>query len=134
MALVFDPIRKKRIVLTPEETVRQNLIKYLTTQKGYPQSLISVEAPLKYAGACKRSDLLVYNNAGQPLMLIECKAPEVALTNKVFEQIAIYNLAIKAPYLLITNGVQTFCMKANTSPPHFLKELPEYEEMKTLIQ
>ena len=130
-ASIFDAIRKKHVALTPEEAVRQNLIKYLTTEKGYPVSLISVEEQLKYAGACKRTDLIVYKNDGQPLMLIECKAPEVAITNKVFEQIAIYNLAIKAPYLLITNGIQTYCMI--TSSNDFLKEIPQYEEMKKNI-
>ena len=95
--------------------------------------LLSVEMPLKYARMNKRSDLLVNDSNGQPLMLIECKAPEVAITNKVFEQIAIYNLAIKAPYLLVTNGVQNYCMKAATdsSPITFLDEIPGYKELRS---
>jgi len=125
--LIFDRIRKKYIVLTPEEFVRQHLINYLVTEKGYPATLISVEAPLKYARMDKRSDLLINNNSGQPLMLVECKAPEVAITQKVFEQIAIYNLTIQAPYLMVTNGLQHYCLKAATSC--FLKEVPEYEEL-----
>ena len=127
---IFDPIRKKTVVMTPEEEVRQNLIRYLTSERGYPQMLISVEAPLKFAGAAKRTDVVVYNNKAQPLMLIECKAPDVAITNKVFEQIAVYNIPIKAPYLLVTNGIQSYCMRVDTKT--FLKDIPEYDEMKTV--
>jgi len=129
--LIFDRIRKKHVSLTPEEGVRQNIINYLTTEKGYPITLLSVETSLKYASMGKRSDLLVNDSNGQPLMLVECKAPEVAITNKVFEQIAVYNLAIKAPYLLITNGIQNYCMSAatDTSPPRFLTEVPEYKDL-----
>ena len=129
--LIFDKIRKKNVALTPEESVRQNLINYLITEKGYPISLISVETPLKCASMDKRTDLTVNDNNGRPLMLVECKAAEVAITNKVFEQIAVYNLSVKAPYLLVTNGIQTYCMRAATasSPPRFLKEVPEYKKL-----
>ena len=87
--------------------------------------------PLKYVRMDKRSDLLVRDSNGQPLMLVECKAPEVAITNKVFEQISIYNLVVQAPYLLVTNGIQSYCMiAANESyPVRFLKEIPEYKEL-----
>ena len=124
--VIFDPIRKKHIALTPEESVRQHIINYLVTEKGYPATLISVETPHKHGRLGKRSDLLVNDRNGRPLMLIECKAPEVAITQKVFEQIAIYNLTIQAPYLMITNGLQHYCMKAATecTPVSFLKEAP----------
>ena len=129
--LTFDRIRKKYVAHTPEENVRLKLINYLTTTKGYPQTLISVETPHKYSKMNKRSDMLVYDSNGRPLMLVECKAPEVAITDKVFEQIAIYNLAIKAPYLLITNGIQNYCMATatETSPLRFLTEIPEYHDL-----
>ena len=93
--------------------------------------LISVETPLKYARVDKRSDVLVNDRNGQPLMLAECKAPEIAITQKVFEQIAIYNLAIQAPCLLITNGMQHYCLSAATdsSPACFLNEVPVYEDL-----
>ena len=132
--LIFDRIRKKHVVLTPEETVRQHIIDYLVTEKGYPPSLISVETPLKYGRLDKRSDLLVNDRNGRPLMLVECKAPEVAITQKVFEQIAVYNHSIQAPYLMITNGLQHYCIKAATecSPVSFLKETPEYEELSII--
>ena len=129
--MIFDVIRKKYVALTPEEWVRQHLVNYLVTEKGYPATLISVETPLKYARLDKRSDLLVNDRNGQPLMLVECKAPEVAINQKVFEQIAIYNLTVKAPFLMVTNGLQHYCLSAATdsSPSHFLKEIPEYSEL-----
>jgi len=146
--LIFDPVRKKYVTLTPEEWVRQHIINYLVTEKKYPTSLISVEMPLKYAGLDKRSDLLVCDCNGQPLMLVECKAPEVTITEKVFEQTAIYNLAIKTsnslslgedwkgvPYIMVTNGIQHYCLIAATkdSPARFLNEIPEYKELKNQI-
>jgi hypothetical protein len=131
--LIFDGIRKKYVALTPEEWVRQHLIHYLIMQKKYPATLISIEMPLKYAGLDKRSDVLVHDRNGQPLMLAECKAPEVIITQKVIEQIAVYNLAIQAPYLMVTNGLQHYCLTAATccSPVRFLKEVPEYGELLT---
>ena len=129
--LIFDSVRKKYVALTPEEWVRQHIINYLVTEKKYPVSLISVEMPLKYAGLDKRCDLLVSDRNGQPLMIIECKAPEVTITEKVFEQIAIYNLAIKASFIMVTNGMQHYCLIAATegSPARFLNEIPEYGDL-----
>jgi hypothetical protein len=129
--LIFDRIRKKYVALTPEEWVRQHLINYLVSEKGYPATLISVEMPLKYVRMDKRSDVLVNDRNGQPLMLIECKAPEVALTQKVFEQIAVYNLIIQAPCLMLTNGLQHYCLAAATkrSPACFLNETPAYGDL-----
>jgi len=134
--LIFDNIRKKYVALTPEEWVRQHLIHYLITEKKYPAMLISVETPLKYARMDKRSDVLVNNRDGQPLMLAECKAPEVAITQKVFEQIAIYNLTIQAPCLMVTNGLQHYCLIAATdsSPACFLNEVPVYEDLLKMKQ
>ena len=130
--LIFDSIRKKYVALTSEEWVRQCLINYLVIEKGYPAALISVEMPLKYAHLNKRSDILVNNCNGQPLMLIECKAPEISISQKVFEQIAIYNLTIKAPYLMATNGLQHYCMAVATenTPVRFLDVIPEYGQLK----
>ena len=129
--LIFDHIRKKYVALTPEEWVRQHLIHYLIKDKGYSAMLISVEMPLKYARMDKRSDVLVNNRNGQPLMLVECKAPEVTITQKVFEQIAVYNLTIQAPCLMITNGLQHYCLAAATdsSPACFLDEVPDYDDL-----
>jgi len=129
--LIFDSIRKKYVVLTPEEWVRQHLIHYLITEKEYPAMLISVETPLMYARMNKRSDVLVNDRNGQPLMLVECKAPEVAITQKVFEQISIYNLTIQAPCLMVTNGLQHYCLSAATdsSSACFLDKVPVYGDL-----
>ena len=96
--------------------------------------LISVETPLKYARMDKRSDVLVHDRNGKPLMLAECKAPEIAVTQKVFEQIAIYNLTIQAPCLMVTNGLQHYCLlaPADGSSARFLNEVPVYEELQKL--
>jgi len=129
--LIFDSIRKKYVALTPEEWVRQHLIHYLITEKGFPATLISVETPLKYARVDKRSDVLAYDRTGQPLMLAECKAPEVAITQKVFEQIAVYNLTLQAPCLMVTNGLQHYCLSAanDSSSACFLNDVPIYEDL-----
>ena len=133
--LILDCIRKKYVTLTPEEWVRQHLIHYLITEKSYPATLISVETPLKYVCMNKRSDVLVYDRNAKPLMLAECKAQEVALTQKVVEQIAIYNRTIKAPCLMITNGLQHFCMTAvsDNSPAIFFDEIPEYGDLLKMV-
>ena len=132
--LIFDCIRKKYVALTPEEWVRQHLIHYILEQKNYPSTLISVETPLKYARVDKRSDVLVSDRNGNPLMLAECKAPDVVITQKVFEQIAIYNLAIQAPCLMVTNGLQHYCMTAasDSEPASFLNEIPAYGDLLKL--
>jgi len=129
--VIFDSIRKKYVALTPEEWVRQHLIHYIISEKSYPAALISVETPMKYASMDKRSDVLVHDRNGHPLMLAECKAPEIAITQKVFEQIAIYNHTIQAPCLMVTNGLQHYCLNASTdnSPARFLSEIPVYEEL-----
>ena len=129
--LIFDGVRRKYVALTPEEWVRQHLIHYLIAEKGYPATLISVETPLKYARMDKRSDVMVSDRNGNPLMLAECKAPEVAVTQKALQQIAVYNAVIHAPCLLVTNGVQHYCLAAadGSSPARFLNEIPQYEDL-----
>lgn len=129
--LIFDSIRKKYIALTPEEWVRQHLINYLITEKHCPASLISIETPLKCVQMNKRSDVTVHHRNGQPLLLVECKAPEIALTQKVFEQISVYHMAIQAVCLMVTNGLQHYCMTtlSETISLHFLDHIPDYQEL-----
>lgn len=102
---VFDELRKKWLVCTPEEWVRQNLVKYLINELNYPASLIALEKGLSIAGREYRFDALVYNREFKPLLIIECKAPEIKLQQKVFDQIWEYNHKINAPYFLVTNGL-----------------------------
>lgn len=114
---LWDPVRKKWIIAGPEEVVRQNLLAYLVNKIGYPMSLLQVEKAFTWNKMTKRFDALFYKDT-EPILLIECKAPEVKLNQDVFLQIATYNLHFKVPYLLIHNGVDTFFFKvqADKSP------------------
>jgi type I site-specific restriction endonuclease len=128
---VFDSVRKKFVALTQEEWVRQHFIHYLTDHRNVPRSLITVEASLHYHRLKKRSDIVVYGKDGSPCLIVECKAPEVAVTQAVFDQVAMYNMALKVPYLVVTNGMVHFACHIDHDKGKivFLKEIPEYEEM-----
>ncbi len=105
---IFDSFRKKWLVLTPEEWVRQNFLQYLVQVMKYPLSLIAVEKEFRFGEMNRRFDILVYNSAHQPWMMVECKAPEIALDQSVLEQVLRYNISIPVPYLVITNGAIGF--------------------------
>ncbi len=124
--LIWDPIRKKWLVLQPEEMVRQLLLCYLMQGKGYPASRIRMEMGLKLNALDKRCDLLVYDQDIKPWLLAECKAPHVHVSLDVFEQIARYNLVLQVPYLLVTNGLETHCclIDYQTRTYNFLEDLP----------
>lgn len=126
---IFDEIRKKFIILTPEEWVRQNVIQYLLHEKKYPKSYINVEKLIKINDVTKRYDIVVFQPDGSIFLLIECKAPEVKISQETFNQIARYNLTLKANYLMVTNGLNHyFCsMDFENEKYIFLKELPEFE-------
>lgn len=111
---IFDIIRKKYIVLTPEEWVRQHIVHLLIYQLGFSKSLIKVEGGLSYHGMAKRSDIVVFDQQAKPYFLIECKAPEVKLDKKTISQASIYNKSLKAPFLAISNGLKTFCFDMGT--------------------
>lgn len=123
---VFDIVRKKYVVLTPEEWVRQHMIRYLIEEKKYPQALLAVERGLELNGLRKRFDLLAFNKNGQPQLLIECKSPDVELSRAVFEQIAVYNARYKVTLLLVTNGLQHIVVQYehDFSNYVFLNEIP----------
>ncbi|MET2984989.1 type I restriction enzyme HsdR N-terminal domain-containing protein [Aureibaculum conchae] len=125
---IFDIIRKKYMVLTPEEWVRQHVIHYLIHEKNYPKSIIAVEKQLTFNTLKKRFDVLVFNTKGLPELIVECKAPNVKITQDTFDQIARYNLKLNADYLMVTNGLQHyFCkMDAVNEGYIFLEELPNY--------
>lgn len=129
--LIFDPVRKKNVALTPEEWVRQHLIRYLFDVKGVPQSLLASERGLLVNGMQRRFDVLVFSRNGKPLIIAECKAPHVTVSEDTFYQAARYNLALKADYLLITNGLQHFIAKIDyqSAGLKFLEEIPDYEQM-----
>ena len=126
---IFDEIRKKFIILTPEEWVRQHVVQFLLQDKKYPKSYINVEKLIKINDLNKRYDVVVYQPNGELFLLIECKAPEVKITQQTFDQIARYNLVLNAKYLMVTNGLNHyFCqMDFENEKYVFLKELPEFE-------
>ena len=128
---IFDPIRKKSVKLTPEEWVRQNFVRYLTDKGGYPPGLIAIEAPAQWNNLRKRVDILIHNRAGTPVMIVECKAPEVKLDDTVFDQIICYNMGFRVPYIVVTNGLDHFACKADfeNNRYDFLVVIPLYEDL-----
>jgi hypothetical protein len=127
---IFDEIRKKFIILTPEEWVRQHVVQNLLQENNYPKSFINVEKLIKINDLTKRYDIIVYQPNGEIFLLVECKAPSVNITQNTFDQIARYNLVLKAKYLMVTNGLNHyFCqMDFEKEKYIFLKELPEFGE------
>lgn len=125
---IFDVIRKKFLLLTPEEWVRQHVVNFLIEEMNYPKSLINVEKLVKVNGINKRYDVVVFRNDGSIFLLVECKAPEVNITQQTFDQIAQYNLVLKAENLMVTNGLNHyFCqMDFENEKYIFLKELPRF--------
>lgn len=123
---IFDEIRKKFIVLTPEEWVRQHVVHHLMYDKAFPKSWINVEKLIKLNGLTKRYDVVVFNPNGSIYLLVECKAPHINITQQTFDQIARYNLALKAEYLMVTNGLEHyFCqMDYENEKYHFLQDVP----------
>ena len=125
---IFDEIRKKFIILTPEEWVRQNVVQYLLIEKKYPKSLINVEKTLKINGLTKRYDIVVFNNNGSINVLIECKSTDIKISQTVFDQIARYNMTLKANFLMVTNGLNHYICKIDfeNEKYSFLESLPNY--------
>ena len=129
--MVFDFLRKRFVALTPEEWVRQQFTHFLVEHKGSPAVFIGNEITLSVGRLSRRCDSVVFNKSAEPVMIIEYKAPTVKITQKVFEQICSYNIALHAPYLTVSNGLQSYCCRidkeANTY--EFLKDIPAYGEL-----
>ena len=125
---IFDGIRKKFVVLTPEEWVRQHFVNYLISEKNIPRSLIRIEGGLIYNELQKRSDIVVYDRAGQPWLIVECKSPTIAVSPAALAQATIYNSTLRAAYICITNGLVHLCANIHweerTSTQ--VKEIPFY--------
>lgn len=128
---IFDEVRKKHLVLTPEEWVRQHFIHYLILEKKFPRSLIQIEAGLNLNDRQKRTDIVIFNTAGQRIMVIECKAPAVKISQGVFDQAARYNSVHKAKWLVVTNGLKHCYAQIDHLSESFLffEELPEYIDL-----
>ena len=128
---IFDEIRKKYLMLTPEEWVRQSFLNYLINHKGYPRSLMENETIIKLNNMTRRCDTVVYNNRLEPLVIVEYKRPEVTIDQQVFDQIVRYNIVLRVDYLIVSNGLEHFCCKMDyeTQKYSFLKDIPEYCEL-----
>lgn len=126
---VFDPLRRRQVVLTPEEEVRQRVLYLLIEQLGVPSGLLAVEYSMKVNGLDKRADAVAFGLDGQPLMVVECKASTVKIDDAVLEQAVRYHAALKPKYLLLCNGVVTFCFKVEGQTLCPLDHLPDFSEM-----
>ena len=126
---IFDEIRKKYIELTAEEWVRQNCIKFLINEKKYKSQLIAVEKKIILNNLTKRFDIIAYDNNGDPNLLVECKAPNIAIRQETFDQILSYNRVINSKYLMITNGIINYYCKIDNidNKINFLKDIPNYK-------
>ena len=128
---VFDVIRKKYVLLTPEEEVRQRFIHFLMHEKGVPSAFISVEKSIVVLGLKRRYDLIVHDRAGSPLMVVECKAPSVMISQSVFDQVARYNIACRVPFVAITNGNTLFACTIDFDRESwgYLPSFPDYHDL-----
>lgn len=125
---IFDVIRKKYLVLTPEEWVRQHFIHYLITTLEYPRSLIKVEGGLTYNQLSKRSDIVIHDREGRPWMVVECKSPELTINEASLRQASTYNATLRAKYITVTNGLKHYCSRIiwSENKIDLLTELPVY--------
>ena len=126
--MIYDILRRKHVALTPEEWVRQHFIHYMIECKSYPASLMANEVSLKYGSKSLRADTVLYNRSLKPIMIMEYKAPDIAITRNVFDQISAYNLLLHVDYLIMSNGMQHYCCKMDYEGGtySFLPAIPAY--------
>ena len=128
--MVFDPLRKKHVALTPEEEVRQQILYHLVENLAVPAGLLAVEYSIQVNGLDKRCDAVIFGNDMQPLMIVECKAKNVKITQKTLEQALRYYSALQPRFLLLFNGNDCFCFKVQDNALQIMDHLPDYQEMK----
>jgi hypothetical protein len=131
--MILDPIRKKFVRLTPEEWVRQNFVRYLIHEGKYPAGLIGIEVMSKYNKLNKRVDILIHDRSGMPVMIVECKSPEIKISDTVFDQIVCYNMGFRVPYLIVTNGMDHYACRIDieNNKYEFLLVIPLYADLLT---
>ena len=129
--MIFDPLRQKYVALTPEEWVRQHFVHLLTDFKGYPKGLLANEIQLDLNGTKKRCDTVLFNKDLSARMIVEYKAPNIEITQAVFDQITRYNMVLKVEYLIVSNGMRHYCCKIdyNTMQYTFLPDIPAFTEL-----
>lgn len=132
--LIFDSQRKRYVSLTPEEWVRQHFIQFLIEAKGYPSALLAVEKQLNINGMKKRCDAILYDMDANPVMIIEFKAPNVAINQQTFDQVAVYNANLKVDFFIISNGFEHYCCRVNTKTTQYeyFSEIPDYLKLKNV--
>ncbi len=128
---IFGLVRRKYLLWTPEEWVRQHILHFLIKERGYPKSFLAVEKGLKVNSLARRTDIVAYNNHGKPILIVECKAPRVKITQEVFNQISAYNIPLKVNYLFISNGLEHYCCQIDFEVNNytFIADLPHYEDI-----
>ena len=131
--VIFDSQRKRYVALTPEEWVRQNFIRFLIEEKGYPAAYLAIEKQLNMNGMKKRCDAILYNEHALPFLIIELKAPNVAISQATFDQVAVYNAKLKVDFFIISNGIEHLCCKVNleTARYEFFPEIPDFNQIVT---
>lgn len=127
---VFDTLRRKWLVLTPEEWVRQNFVHFLISQLGYPAGLVANEYGIRLNRTLRRCDTVVFDRTLRPAVIVEYKAPSVAITQRVFDQIARYNIVLQSRYLIVSNGLEHYCCRFSGSAYTFRPALPTYSELQ----
>ena len=129
--VIFDPLRKKYVALTPEEWVRQHFVSFLINYKGYPKGLLVNEVQIALNGTKKRCDTVLYDRNVNAKMIIEYKAPHIQITQKVFDQITRYNMVLKVDYLIVSNGLNHYCCKIDYvhNSYCFLPDIPAYQTL-----
>lgn len=128
-SVIFDVIRRRYVALTPEEWVRQHFVHFLLNYKGYPQALMANEVQLQLNGTKKRCDTVLYRRNLTAQMIVEYKAPDIEITQAVFDQITRYNMVLKVDYLVVSNGIQHYCCRINyeNNSYMFLPDIPDYQ-------
>ncbi|MBQ8008448.1 MAG: type I restriction enzyme HsdR N-terminal domain-containing protein [Bacteroidaceae bacterium] len=128
---IFDILRRKYVALTPEEWVRQHFVHFLIEQRGYPKALLANEVEISLNGTSKRCDTVLYNRDLTAQMIVEYKAPEIRITQKVFDQITRYNMVLHVDYLIVSNGIDHYCcnMDYGNNTYRFLEQIPHYKEL-----
>lgn len=126
---VFDVLRRKWVALTPEEWVRQNFTSFLLNHRGFPPGLVANEYGIHLNGTLKRCDTVIFDRSLKPLVIVEYKAPTIAITQKVFDQIARYNIVMRSRYLIVSNGLSHYCIRYTANGYSFLKDIPSYTDI-----